>query len=235
MTEYQTKLVEDYAYLIKIIAGRLATKYGERGMSNIDELCGYGALGLIDAAIKFDPSKNVQFDTYASLRIKGEIIDGLRKNDWVSRGIRQKAKEIQDMYDKFEMIHGRFPSDKEASDKLNMSIEKYRNTISEISSYSISSIEGMIENNVWLAEDSANASPEQAYDITEQKEILTKAIESLRENEKMVITLYYYEELTLKEIAKVLDVSESRVSQIHTKALMKLKNKIGSIKSIITS
>ena len=133
------------------------------------------------------------------------------------------------MYDKFEMIHGRFPSDKEASDKLNMSIEKYRNTISEISSYSISSIEEMIENNVWLAEDSANASPEQAYDTTEQKEILTKAIESLRENEKMVITLYYYEELTLKEIAKVLEVSESRVSQIHTKAIMKLKNKIGSI------
>lgn len=226
MNAFQKKLVENNAHLIKIVAGKLVNSYGERGLNNFDELCGYGAFGLIDAAIKFDPDKNVQFTTYASLRIRGAILDGIRKDDWISRGARKKAKEIQTMYNDFELTHGRFPSDEEASQILNISIEKYREILSEISSYNICSMEEMIENNLWFEEDSINSSPEQAYAVTEQKEILTRAIEDLRENEKMVITLYYYEDLSLKEISKVLNVSESRVSQIHSKAILKLKNKL---------
>ena len=202
------QLIMEYARLVKIVAGRLSMYLGNN--VEYDDLVGYGIFGLIDAIDKFDYGKNVKFETYASLRIRGSILDQIRKMDWIPRSLRQKQKKIDAAVLKIETDTGNI-----------ISLEEYIDSGSEVR-VSAGNTERFMQ-------------PEQVMEKDELKKKIVEAIEELTEKEKSVITLYYYEEMTLKEISMVLDVSESRVSQLHTKALNKMKLKLGEYLDILTN
>ncbi len=197
-----------------------------------DDLIGYGTLGLIDAIDKFDPEKSVKFETYASLRIRGSIIDGLRKQDWFPRSLRQKSRQIGQAIDLIEKNTGRPAKDEEIARHLNIPVDRLRKAMGDIHTFSVISLDEKISEAINERVSSAAYSndPEIAAQQNEIKRILANAIDGLQENEKMIVSLYYYDELTLKEIGKLLGISESRVSQLHTRALLKLKNKLSVIK-----
>lgn len=213
-------LTEHYVHLVRLVAGRLGIYLNQ--YIDIDDLVGYGVLGLIDAVDKFDPTKNVKFETYASLRIRGAILDAIRKLDWVPRTLRKKQKDVDKAYVELEMKLGRPPTEKEVADFLNISVEEYNSLLKEVNVSTLVSI----DDNVYQFEAVSDQNiqlPEQSVENNEMREILAKIIDELPEREKKVIFLYYYEELTLKEISKVLEVSESRISQLHTKAVSRLR------------
>lgn len=213
-------LTEHYVHLVKLVAGRLGIYLNQ--YIDIDDLVGYGILGLIDAIDKFDPTKNVKFETYASLRIRGSILDAIRKLDWVPRTLRKKQKDIDKAYMELEIEYGRPPLDEEVAKFLKISVDEYYLLLKEVNISSLVSI----DENVYYFEtisDQNTVVPEQHIQEKEMKETLAKLIEDLPERENKVILLYYYEELTLKEISRVLEVSESRVSQLHTKAVSRIR------------
>ena len=213
-------LTEYYVHLVRLVAGRLGIYLNQ--YIDTDDLVGYGILGLIDAIDKFDPSKNVKFETYASLRIRGAILDAIRKLDWVPRTLRKKQKDIDKAYVELEMKFKRPPQDHEVADFLKISIEEYNVVLKEVNVSTLVSI----DENLYYFEtisDQNDMIPERYAEENEMKETLAKIIEDLPEREKKVIFLYYYDELTLKEISRVLEVSESRVSQLHTKAVSRLR------------
>ncbi len=216
-------LIEHYAPLVRIVAGRLGiylTNYVE-----LDDLIGYGVLGLIDAIDKFDHQKQVKFETYASLRIRGAIIDEIRKLDWVPRTLRKKQKDLTKVFEKLEIEHGQYPTQEQIMSELNIDKDEYYKLMQETNINSLVSID---ENEAYLAniEDKTVPTPSEQIENKEIVDTLEMAVLELSEREQMVIKLYYYEELTLKEISLVLGVSESRVSQIHTKSIAKLKGKL---------
>lgn len=213
-------LTEYYVHLVRLVAGRLGIYLNQ--YIDTDDLVGYGILGLIDAIDKFDPSKNVKFETYASLRIRGAILDAIRKLDWVPRTLRKKQKDIDKAYVELEMKFKRPPQDHEVADFLKISIEEYNVVLKEVNVSTLVSI----DENLYYFEtisDQNDMIPERYAEENEMKETLAKIIDDLPEREKKVIFLYYYDELTLKEISRVLEVSESRVSQLHTKAVSRLR------------
>lgn len=213
-------LTEHYVHLVKLVAGRLGiylTQY-----IDLEDLVGYGILGLIDAIDKFDPNKNVKFETYASLRIRGSILDAIRKLDWVPRTLRKKQKDIDKAYTALEMQLSRPPLDEEMAEYLNVSIEEYNRLLKEVNITALVSIDDNIYQFESIGDKSALV-PEECVEQKEMQQTLAAVIDALPEREKKVIFLYYYEELTLKEISKVLEVSESRVSQLHTKAVSRLR------------
>lgn len=221
------KLIMSYAHLVKYVAGRLSIYFG----SNVeyDDLVSYGIFGLIDAIDKYDPQKGVKFETYASLRIRGAIIDSIRELDWVPRSMRQKHKEIEKAYVDLENIKGRPPEDKEVAEKLGISLDELYKLLGDISISSMVSLEEYLEQNYEIGIEHSSRSyehPEEYVEIEELKKILGEAIDKLPEKEKKVVSLYYYEELTLKEISAIMKVSESRISQLHTKAILKLQGKL---------
>ncbi len=228
-------LILEYSHLIKFIAGRLNIYFG----SNVeyDDLVSFGVFGLIDAIDKFDINKGVKFETYASLRIRGSIIDSIREMDWVPRSLRQKNKELEKAYWEVENELGHSASDKEIADKLNISIDEFYKLINEVNVSSMVSLEDFLEQNYEIGMDISSTSkkdrPEYEAELNELGEILGDAIDKLPEKEKMVLTLYYYEELTLKEISAIMKVSESRISQLHTKAIMRLRGKLARQKSLL--
>ncbi len=228
-------LIVEYAHLVKYVASRMSLMVGQ--YVDFDDLVGYGVFGLIDAVDKFDYDKGFKFETYASLRIRGSIIDNIRKLDWVPRSIRQISKDVEKAYSKLEMEFGREPSDKELALELEVSEDEVRDMVKKASVSSLISLDEYSEQNngqVNIKDTSNNMySPENELDKKEVKQMLVKALESLTEKEKIVVNLYYFDELTLKEISKVLDVSESRVSQIHSKAIVKLNTKLGSYRDIL--
>lgn len=220
------ELILKYTYLVKFVAGRLYASYG----SNVefDDLFSYGIFGLIDAIDKFDVARGVKFDTYAQLRIRGAIIDQLREIDWLPRSVRQKSKEIEKAYFEMESKLGRPATDEEMANSFGLSIEDFQKKIQNITTYSIVSLDDLLEQKREVTsseEDKQTETPESLIENTEVKEILVEAIGTLPEKEKKVVSLYYYDELTYKEIGKLLSISESRVSQLHTKAIIRLKNK----------
>ncbi|QNU68411.1 FliA/WhiG family RNA polymerase sigma factor [Ruminiclostridium herbifermentans] len=222
------ELIVQYAYLIKYVAGRLSIYFG----SNVefDDLVGYGAFGLIDAIEKFDISKGVKFETYASVRIRGSIIDSIRDLDWVPRSLRQKNKELEKVYAEIENEVGHSATDKEVADKLGISMEEFYKLLNDVNVSSMMSLEEFMEQNyergLEIVSDSTDDKPEAALESVEIKEILIDAIDKLPEKEKAVITFYYFEELTLKEISAIMNVTESRISQLHTKALLRMRGKL---------
>lgn len=220
----KNKLIENYLDLVKIMAGRMYNYYGSK--IEYDDLIGYGILGLIDSIDKFDIHKNVKFSTYAQIRIRGAIIDNIRKLDWVPRSLRKKSKEVQDAVFFLENKFGRSPTNIELSEKLKISLKELELLLSDISMFSISSLDDLILNNIDYQPNISKEenTPELVYEKKELKELLANSIDSLQENEKLVISLYYYEELTYREIGKVIELSESRISQIHSKAILKMKN-----------
>ncbi|HOJ49867.1 MAG TPA: FliA/WhiG family RNA polymerase sigma factor [Spirochaetota bacterium] len=231
-------LIIKYAPLVKYAAGKIAI--GMPKSIEFDDLVGYGFLGLLDAIDKFDLSKNTKFKTYALTRINGSIFDELRAKDWVPRTIRQKGKELERVIIELEEKLNRYPTDEEISEALGIAPKDLQKLYMNLSMTTIKSFyeppvsvspenEKMALINTIEAGD--NLTPDKLTERKELEEIISKIIEELPEKEKQVLILYYYEDLTLKEIAEALDVTESRVSQIHSKTLFKIKIKMKKIKN----
>lgn len=228
------ELILKYAPLIKYIAHRLAMRLPPH--ISCESLISAGVLGLMDALNKYDPEKNVQFKTYAEFRIRGAMLDELRAMDWVPRSIRQKATQVEKTYLNLERKYGGPVEDEAVAKELGLSIEDYYDLLNEIRGvplidietirHKISQLQG--DDFLSLIVDERENDPAHLVSLEELKRVLTQAINDLTPKEKTVIALYYYDELTLKEIGKVLGFTESRICQIHTKSILKLRAKIQS-------
>lgn len=231
-SETREKIILEYAPLVKVVAGRLSMYLGYN--VEYEDLVSYGIFGLIDAIDKFDCFKEVKFETYASLRIRGAILDQIRKMDWIPRTIRQKQKKIENVIREIEQETGRGASDEEIACKLGITEEEYLDWQSQMKITGVVSLNEYMEQGSDVSQDysrhttSRFESPEERVEKQELTRVLGEALELLTEKEQKVITLYYYEELTLKEISSILGVSESRISQLHTRALQKMKAKMGN-------
>lgn len=229
--ELRERIIIEYASLVKIVAGKLGIYLGYN--VEYDDLVGYGTFGLIDAIDKYDFDKGVKFETYASLRIRGAILDQVRRMDWLPRTLRQKQKRMDAAYQKLETESGRFATDEELAAELEISVEELGQWQAQTKAAGVVSLDEYLEQGsengiVGTVESEDFAQPEKQMEQKTMKELLVQSLESLTEKEKKVVLLYYYEELTLKEISEVLEVSESRISQLHTKAIQKLRLKLGN-------
>uniref|UniRef100_UPI0040577379 FliA/WhiG family RNA polymerase sigma factor n=1 Tax=Acetatifactor sp. TaxID=1872090 RepID=UPI0040577379 len=236
--DVREKIILEYASLVKVVAGRLSMYLGYN--VEYDDLVSYGIFGLIDAIDKFDCFKEVKFETYASLRIRGAILDQIRKMDWIPRTIRQKQKKIEAVIKEIEQTTGRSATDEEIAASLGISDDEYLEWQSQMKITGLVSLNEYMESGSDVSQDYSRHSssrfegPEERIEKEELSKVLGEALELLTEKERKVITLYYYEELTLKEISNVLEVSESRISQLHTRALQKMKGKMGSYMGILS-
>ena len=225
-SEIREKIIVEYISLVKIVAGRLGIYLAS--YVEYEDLVSYGIFGLIDAIDKFDYNKGIKFETYASLRIRGAILDQIRKMDWIPRSVRQKQKSIDAAIKKLESEQGPSFSDEDVANELGITIEEYNNWQGQTNINNVSSLEDYMEqgNDIKSKDVSVTRTiePESVAMDNSLRESISYAMNSLTENERKVVLLYYYEELTLREISKVLEVSESRVSQLHSKALKKMKN-----------
>lgn len=219
------QIIIEYVPLVKMVAGRLAVYLG----SNVeyDDLVSYGIFGLIDAIDKFDYGKGIKFETYASLRIRGAILDQIRKMDWIPRSVRQKQKAIDAAIKKLEAERGSNYSDEDIAKELGITEDEYCVWLGQTNISNVASLDDFVDqgNDVKSSNNAAylRIEPERVVEEKELKRALSDALSALTEKEQKVVLLYYFEELTLKEISRVMDVSESRVSQLHSKALKKLK------------
>lgn len=227
--ELREQLIIEYAGLVKIIAGRLGMYLGYT--VEYDDLVGYGIFGLIDAIDKFELTKGVKFETYASLRIRGSILDQIRKMDWIPRTLRQKQKKLDQAMSDLEAKFGRAATNEELSKELDISVEELEGLVNQTQVAGLVSLDEFLEQGSEVKVEMGNKprfeQPEQVIERQELKRMLSEAINGLTENEQKVIAFYYFEEMTLKEISSILGVSESRVSQLHTKSLKKMKEKLG--------
>ena len=228
--------IKQYAPLVKYVAGKVAM--GMPHNVEFDDLVGFGVFGLIDAIDKYDPEKNVKFKTYAVTRIRGAIFDELRQIDWVPRSVRQKTREIETAVSSLEAQLGRTASDQEIAGALGMDEAEYLKTVQKISGTSILSL-----HDVWFSGDEndkvsigdsiespSSLNPDVMVEKDEVRRVIVEAINELPDKEKKILVLYYYEDLTLKDIGRVLEVTESRVSQLHTKAILHLRSKLTNIR-----
>jgi RNA polymerase sigma factor FliA len=227
------QLVLAYAPLVKYVAGRMSSGLP----SHVEEadLISYGLLGLITAIERFEPEREIKFETFAITRIKGSIIDELRSLDWVPRSVRTKAREIEKVNARLEHQLHRPPADQEMATALGMSVDEFQESLVRITGSSVVALDEL-----WTVSDASGdqvslldtiedpqaVDPAAEVDTTEMKDRLAGAIAALPEREKLVVALYYYENLTLREIGDVLGVTESRVSQLHTKAVLRLKSRL---------
>ncbi len=225
------QLIEHYIPLVKYIAGRTAIHLPDN--VDIQDLLSYGFFGLMDAIDKYDPEREIKFETYASTRIRGAILDGLRSTDWVPRSIRSKARVVDQEVQKLENQFGRTPTDDEVAASLDVSVDKYQSMVDEVRSLSVLSLDDLINTDsdsepIRLLDTVKDEKPAVDVNLLDQelKQQLAVAIDNLSEKERTVIALYYHEGLTLKEIGHVLQVSESRVCQIHTKAIQVLRSRL---------
>ena len=234
--EMREQIIIEYAPLVKIGAGRLSMYLG--GNVEYEDLVSYGVFGLIDAIDKFDTNKDVKFETYASLRIRGSILDQIRKMDWIPRTVRQRQRKIDEAIKSLEARTGKTPTDEMLAEELGVSGEELLSWQSQLKVTNVVSLNEFVESgNEPVMDAKGNfrfAQPEEVIAETELKRMLKDAMQLLTEKEQKVILLYYYEDLTLKEISRVLEVSESRISQLHTKALQKMKKKMGPYMNILT-
>ena len=234
--ELREKIILEYAPLVKLVAGRLSMYLGYN--VEYDDLVSYGIFGLIDAIDKYDYAKEVKFETYASLRIRGAILDQIRKMDWIPRTIRQKQKRIDAVCKDIETRLGRSATDEEIASELGISDDEYLEWQSQMKITNVVSLNEYMEQGAEVPAEGNQFttarfdSPEENIEKEELKKVLEESLEQLTEKEKKVILLYYYEDLTLKEISNVPEVSESRISQLHTRALQKMKTKMGDYMEI---
>lgn len=230
--EFRERLILHYAPLVKFVASRVASGLPQ----NIEQsdLVSYGIFGLIDAIDKFDPERGFKFETYAISRIKGAIIDELRSIDWVPRSVRAKARAIERAISKLENELRRTPEDAEIAKELEMTEDELAHTLSQISFVGLVALDELLDasgergNQTTLGDTIADSAhdPVQSYELDEMKHVLADAINRMPDRERLVLTLYYYEGLTLAEIGEVLTVTESRVCQIHTKAILHLRSRL---------
>jgi RNA polymerase sigma factor for flagellar operon FliA len=231
--EARERLILHYSPLVKFVAGRVAAGLPQ----NIEQsdLVSYGIFGLIDAIDKFDPGRGYKFETYAISRIKGAIIDELRSIDWVPRSVRAKARAIERAYSKLENELRRSPEDAEVAVELDMTESELAHVLSQISCTGLVALDDLLAASSGERTGSATVGdtiadrahdPVEAYEVDEMKHLLADAINRMPDRERLVLTLYYYEGLTLAEIGNVLGVTESRVCQIHTKAIFQLRSRL---------
>ena len=229
-------LIVHYSPLVKYVAGRVAVGLPQ----NVEQadLASYGMFGLIDAIEKFEPERGFKFETYAISRIKGAILDELRSMDWVPRSVRAKARQIEKAYAKIEANEHRPPTDAELAEELEWSDEQLQTALTQISHVGLAALDEVLTgergDSVTLGDTIADTSahgPMGAFEVAETRQLLGQAINTLPEREKIVLTLYYYENLTLQEIGRVLGVTESRVCQIHTKAVLHLRSRFTALES----
>jgi RNA polymerase sigma factor for flagellar operon FliA len=227
------RLVVAYSPLVKYVAGRMASGLP----AHVDEadLISYGLVGLINAIERFELEREIKFETYAITRIKGAIIDELRSLDWVPRSVRSRAREIERANSKLEHKLQRAPTDEEMSDALGMTMQEFHDALLQISNSTVAALDEL-----WSVSDASGdqvslldtlhdpgaPDPAAVMDQTELKDRVADAIARLPEREKLVVALYYYENLTLREIGEVLGVTESRISQLHTKAVLRLRSRL---------
>ncbi|MCB1053512.1 MAG: FliA/WhiG family RNA polymerase sigma factor [Acidobacteria bacterium] len=234
--EFETKsrdaLVEEYIPLVKYLAHRISLKLPNH--VELDDLINSGVLGLIDAIDKFDPSRGIKFKTYAEFRIRGSIFDGLRSLDWVPRSVRKQKKMVEQTYQQLEQSLGRHATDEEISENLGMGLDEFYKILDNLKGVTLGKFVEINSNDNISSDDSessiafiADESTEDPYMIFQKQEltlILAESIKKLPEKERYVVSLYYFDELTMKEIGTVLEITESRVSQLHTKAMLRLRD-----------
>ncbi len=232
--ESREKIILHYVPLVRYVASRFAP--GLKGYFEFDDLVSAGIHGLINAVERFNPDLGFKFETYAISRIKGSIVDWLRSLNWVPHSTLKKAQELEDVMWKLEQQLGRAPSDKEVADYMGLGLDEYQQLLQQTAPITLISLDDLQcsagddgNSNLLFQElipDPNAVNPESSLEYREIKETLVDAIRRLPERESLVITLYYYEGLTLKEIGQILEVSESRVSQLHTKAVLRLRGKL---------
>jgi len=229
------RLIVEYAPLVKYIANRIAMRLPPH--IDVNDLINSGILGLIDAIEKFDPAREVKFKTYAEIRIKGAILDELRAMDWIPRSIRKVIKRLVDAYHELEQQLGRPAKDEEIAELLGLKMEEFYKLLKQSAGVPLISLDVLVDydekrrNIMSCLEDPKSANGFGIMGLSEVKDAVAKSIDDLPEKEKQVISLYYYDELTMKEIGKVLNLTESRVSQIHTKAVLRLRVRIKDLRS----
>ncbi|MBK5223812.1 MAG: RNA polymerase sigma factor WhiG [Acidimicrobiia bacterium] len=229
------RLILNYSPLVKFVAGRMAVGLPQ----NVEQadLVSYGVFGLIDAIEKFEPERGFKFETYAISRIKGAILDELRSIDWVPRSVRAKARAVENAYSKLEATLHRTPTDVELSSELDLTEDQLQTTLGQISFVGLAALDETLsfgtagDRDAFTLGDTIadkGAGPVDSYEVEEMRHLLADAINRMPEREKIVLTLYYYEGLTLAEIGQVLSVTESRICQIHTKAVLQLRSRISA-------
>lgn len=224
------ELILNYLNLVRYIAGRLQIRFP----SNIEhsDIMSWGIIGLIEAIERFNPNLQIKFETFATSRIKGAILDALRAQDYFSRQTRKMLREIEDTYNKLEGKLSRRVQDEEVAKELNLSLEEFHKLLFKVSPITVLSLDqsysdlDMYTSLLDVIEDKKSLSPDKIIEDIEIKKVLKESILSLSEQERKVLALYYYEDLTLREISEVLEVSESRICQIHSSAIIKLRGKL---------
>ncbi len=229
--EDRSLLITDHIYLVDILAGRMVTQVP--AFMNRDDIRSAGMMGLIHAANKFQPEKKIKFKTFAEYRIRGAILDEMRKLDWFSRSLREKQNSVNRCMTELERKLGRLPDEQEMANEMELSLDDYQNLLGQVSHLGCVSLNETLDHSDSgrsfqdaLIDNHKSSSPVEILEQHELTNVIAKILEQLSEKEKLVISLYYYEELTQKEIAEVLEVSEGRISQLHSQALLKLKTKV---------
>ncbi len=226
-------LIINYTPLIKFIANRLAIRLPPH--IDINDLISSGVIGLIDAIEKYDPSREAQFKTYAEFRIRGAMLDELRSLDWIPRSVRQRSNKIENAFARIEQELGRPASDEEVAESLGMDLNEFSDMVSRSAGLALLSLDDIIDRN-WDGEGGRtlldtlsgleDEDPQAQHAFEELKRLLAQAIDALPERERLVLSLYYHEEMSMKEIGAVMEVTESRISQIHSKAIARIKGRI---------
>lgn len=231
--DLREQIVLEHAPLIRYIVNRIAVRLPSH--IDLDDLHNTGVIGLMDAIQKYDPEKNCKFKTYAEFRIKGAILDQLRSLDWVPRSVRQKGRKLERAYGEVEQRLGRSANEEEVADSLGLELDKFHTLINQVRGISLVNLEEIRGTNsdgdragtfADIIEDVHAENPFASLKLTETKHVISDTIGSLPEKERLVISLYYYEDLNMKEIGNILGITESRVCQIHTKSVMRLRSKL---------
>jgi len=219
--ETRNFILIEYLYIVKVIAARMYPTY--KSLAEHDDIMSCGTLALLNSIDRFDYTRDIKFETFASIRVRGAMIDYLRKQDWAPRTVRKSIRDVDAMYAELQNRLGREPSDEEVAEKLNMSVDDYYEALANSYSANILSLEELISDNSSFMMPASDETPEKEYEAKEMTAAMERAIGELSEKERTIISLYYYEGLKAKQIANILEVSESRISQLHSKALTKLK------------
>lgn len=228
----RTDYIEKYAPLIRYVADRLASRLPSH--ISKEDLFSSGILGLIDAVDKYDPERNTMFKTYAEFRIKGAMLDELRSLDWVPRSVRKKSSRLEKVYQTLEAELGRPATDEEAANAMGIALEEFQKLLDEVKGVSMIDMDafrqagqGKERSDLFeLLADDNTPNALTALGVVEVRNVVVQAIERLPEKERLVVSLYYYDELTMKEIGLTLGYTESRISQLHTKAIIRMKTKL---------
>ena len=230
------QIVLEHAPLIRYIVNRIAVRLPSH--IDLDDLHNTGVIGLMDAIEKYDPEKNCKFKTYAEFRIKGAILDQLRSLDWVPRSVRQKSRRLERAYGEVEQRLGRSATEDEVADSLGLQLDKLQELVNQVRGISLVNLEEIRGTNpdgdragsfADIVEDVHSENPFASLKLTEMKQVIATTISTLPEKERLVISLYYYEDLNMKEIGGILGITESRVCQIHTKSVLRLRAKLKNL------